>query len=142
MTRILVFLDGSTFTVLEDDAAPEAVVLSLASGKHPLFKRHDLLGASRLGDVVIVVARSAANSTSRLPVALSPRQRVVLDGIADGLTEKQIASQLGITPRSVRTYLSQLMALLDAHSRGQLVARAVTLGLLPGLPPGEPPPKA
>jgi two-component system response regulator FixJ len=48
--------------------------------------------------------------------ALTPRERDVLDGLAQGLPNKTIAYDLGISPRTVEIHRANLMTKLEAHS--------------------------
>ena len=48
--------------------------------------------------------------------ALTARERDVLDGLADGLPNKTIAYDLGISPRTVEIHRANLMTKLDVRS--------------------------
>lgn len=48
--------------------------------------------------------------------ALTPREREVLDGLAEGLPNKTIAYDLGISPRTVEIHRSNLMTKLEVRS--------------------------
>ena len=48
--------------------------------------------------------------------ALTPRERDVLDGLAQGLPNKTIAYDLGISPRTVEIHRANLMAKLGVRS--------------------------
>ncbi len=63
-------------------------------------------------------------------VTLSPREREVLKLIASGLSSKAIARALDISPKTVGTHRSRLMAKLDLHSVAELVRYAVETGFL------------
>ena len=56
---------------------------------------------------------------------LTPRQRQVLDGLIRGLTNKEIAGELGIGPDAVKRIISRLLIKLDAPSRTALVQPAL-----------------
>lgn len=56
---------------------------------------------------------------------LTPRQRQVLDGLIRGLTNKEIAGELGIGPDAVKRVISRLLVKLDAPSRTALVQPAL-----------------
>lgn len=56
---------------------------------------------------------------------LTPRQREVLDGLIRGLTNKEIAGELGIGPDAVKRVISRLLIKLDAPSRTALVQPAL-----------------
>lgn len=51
--------------------------------------------------------------------ALTPRERDVLDGLAQGLPNKTIAYDLGISPRTVEIHRANLMGKLGARSLSQ-----------------------
>jgi DNA-binding NarL/FixJ family response regulator len=55
---------------------------------------------------------------------LTPRELEVLQLLAEGLTQTQIAMQLVISPRTVGTHIQNLLGKLDVHSRAQAVALA------------------
>jgi two-component system response regulator FixJ len=77
-----------------------------------------------------------AEIESRL-AALSNREREVLDGLVAGHANKQIAFDLGISPRTVEIYRANLMTKMQAASLSDLVRMALTAGIL-GTPPGGP----
>lgn len=62
--------------------------------------------------------------------ALTPRERSVLQHLARGLGNKQIAAQLGISERTVKFHLSSVFTKLGAGNRAEAVARAVQAGIL------------
>jgi DNA-binding NarL/FixJ family response regulator len=64
------------------------------------------------------------------PVALSPREREVLVAIADGLSNKDIATRLGIVLRTVETHRERLMRKLNIHNIAGLTRFALTKGLV------------
>jgi len=55
-------------------------------------------------------------------IHFSPRQDEVLSLIADGLTDKEIAVRLGVTQRTVRTYIERLFARHSVHNRAGAVS--------------------
>lgn len=62
--------------------------------------------------------------------ALTQRERQILELLADGLGNKQIAARLGITTNTVKTHLELLFDKLDVSSRAEAVATAARTGLL------------
>jgi DNA-binding CsgD family transcriptional regulator len=56
---------------------------------------------------------------------LTPRQRQVLDGLIRGLTNKEIAAELGVGPDAVKRVISRLLIKLEAPSRTALVRSAL-----------------
>ncbi|HWS09724.1 MAG TPA: response regulator FixJ, partial [Xanthobacteraceae bacterium] len=70
-----------------------------------------------------------AEIESRL-AALSPRERDVLAGLVAGRANKQIAFDLGISPRTVEIYRANLMDKMQAGSLSDLVRMALIVGML------------
>jgi two-component system, LuxR family, response regulator FixJ len=62
--------------------------------------------------------------------ALSPRERDVLRGLVEGRANKQIAFDLGISPRTVEIYRANLMNKMQADSLSDLVRMALVAGML------------
>jgi DNA-binding NarL/FixJ family response regulator len=56
---------------------------------------------------------------------LSPREREVLQLIAEGYTNRQIAEILTISIKTVQAHRSNLMSKLDLHDRGELIKYAI-----------------
>ncbi len=55
--------------------------------------------------------------------SLSEREREILVLIVSGLTNKQIARELGLSPRTVEAHRANLSTKLDVHSLAQLIRR-------------------
>ncbi|TNE39810.1 MAG: response regulator transcription factor [Sphingomonadales bacterium] len=61
--------------------------------------------------------------------ALTPREREVLEGLAQGLPNKAIAYDLGISPRTVEVHRANLMAKLDVKSLSDALRIAFAAGM-------------
>jgi DNA-binding NarL/FixJ family response regulator len=61
---------------------------------------------------------------------LTPRQREVLQLIAEGHSTKSIATQLNLSVKTVETHRLQLMQRLDLHDVAALVRYAIRIGLV------------
>jgi DNA-binding NarL/FixJ family response regulator len=61
---------------------------------------------------------------------ITPRQREILQLIAEGKTSKEIAIKLGLSFKTVETHRAQLMERLDIHDIAGLVRCAMRLGLI------------
>jgi DNA-binding NarL/FixJ family response regulator len=72
---------------------------------------------------------SAAGAAPRLEgrriSSLSPREREVLRLLAEGRSNKEIGSILGITTKTAETHRTRVMAKLDVHSMAELVRFAI-----------------
>jgi two-component system response regulator NreC len=61
---------------------------------------------------------------------LTEREREVLRLIAEGLTSKEIANRLAISPYTVERHRANAMAKLDLHNRAELIRYAIRKGLI------------
>ncbi len=62
--------------------------------------------------------------------ALTPREREVLQLVAEGLPNKTIAARLDITDHTVKFHINAIMSKLNAQSRTEAVVKATRLGLI------------
>ena len=83
---------------------------------------------ARLTDALRVESGRLARE-SRLAL-LTGRERDVLEGIATGETNKEIAARYGISPRTVETHRESLMRKLEIHNVAGLTRFAVEEGLV------------
>ena len=75
--------------------------------------------------------RGSVDSTA--PAALlSQREREVLELVAQGFTNQQIADHLGLSVKTVETYRARLVEKLGLQSRAELVRYALDSGLFGG----------
>jgi len=72
--------------------------------------------------------------TPEAPEALTERELDVLRLLAQGKANKEIASELGIGEKTVKTHVSNILSKLNVQSRTQAALHATRLGLVP---PGQ-----
>jgi len=65
-----------------------------------------------------------------LTARLTPREREVLQSLADGLSNKEIARRLHISVETQRTHMVNILAKLEAHSQLQALVVAVRFGIV------------
>lgn len=65
--------------------------------------------------------------------ALSPRERDVMERLVDGLTNKEIARDLDISPRTVEVYRAGVMGKMEARNLSSLVKMGLAAGLGKGI---------
>jgi DNA-binding CsgD family transcriptional regulator len=63
-------------------------------------------------------------------VLLTAREREVLELVANGLSNRQIAQALGVSEHTAKFHVASLLEKLDADTRADAVARAARRGLL------------
>ena len=61
---------------------------------------------------------------------LSPRQVAVLEQLAQGLSNKQIAHELGIAEPTIKMHVSALLRALGVQNRVQILIKAKQLGFI------------
>jgi two-component system nitrate/nitrite response regulator NarL len=71
-----------------------------------------------------------ARESSEVVSSLTPREREILELVAEGLTMQQIGRRLSISPRTVETHVAKLYRKLAVRTRVQAIARAASLGLI------------
>jgi len=127
--RIVAALEaGASGFLLKDAEADElaAAIRAAASGEVHLDPAVAGIVARRM--------RSGATGTGTGPGTdalgrLTARERDVLGGVARGLSNRSIADELGITERTARTHVSNILAKLELSSRTQAALLAVQHGL-------------
>ena len=62
--------------------------------------------------------------------SLSPRERQVMDGLVAGLSNKLIAREYDISPRTIEVYRANVMTKMQANSLSELVRFAMRAGLI------------
>ncbi len=105
-----------------DAAELEIAIRAVARGEtylSPMVSKH----------VVTDYIQRISGETSPLEL-LTPRQREVLQLIAEGYSTKKIARTLKISVKTVETHRMQLMERLDIHDIAGLVRYAIRVGLV------------
>ena len=83
--------------------------------------------AARVLEHVASRARGVAPASDE--IALTPRESSVLQLLARGRSNKQIAATLGVSERTVKFHVSALFTKLGATNRTEAVTRAIQAGL-------------
>jgi DNA-binding NarL/FixJ family response regulator len=68
-------------------------------------------------------------ATQRMP-SLSPREREIIDLLAQGLTGEQVADRLVLSSETVKTHIRNAMAKLEASTRVHAIAIALREGMI------------
>lgn len=118
-------------TLVSDDARTgRALIVHLARDASAAKEREDVLrAAATLAHELI----DAAEPTPRLPpvMALTQQETRILRLLADGKPPADIARQLRISPRTLRTHIHHINRKLHARSRLEAVVHGIRRGLIP-----------
>jgi DNA-binding NarL/FixJ family response regulator len=106
------------------DATPDALVDAARNAVEGNAVIHP-----QLTRTFIEEARTASSDEPR-STPLSKREREILQRVADGATTRQVASDLGISPHTVKTHLERIFEKLGANDRAQAVAIAIRTGIV------------
>ena len=124
MNLIRQCLSAGADGVLLKDAEPDDLVRRL---------RHLAAGTREIDPRVaqsLAVDMMSALRGEKQQVMLSPREREVLDLLAEGCSNKQIAGRLFVAETTVKGYVASLLDKLGVDSRLQAVVRAAQRGLI------------
>jgi DNA-binding NarL/FixJ family response regulator len=119
------FAAGATGYLIKDSAFDElaAALEAIGAGRRYLSRAID---AAQVAEF----ERRAASGATGLD-GLTPRQRQILQLVAEGLGTRQIAERLFLSVKTVETHRGQIMQRLDIYDVPGLVRFAIRHGLLP-----------
>jgi len=119
------------------DAPPERLLEAIHSAASSECKVSGRIMSSLLRHAEVpaeppVLSRSAVERPGRTEAAatgISPRERAVLTSLCRGLSNKEIAREVGLSPNTVRNQLQRLQERFNARNRVQLALLARDAGL-------------
>ena len=133
--KVLVVADGATVIDLRE--AVIAGVDSFLLTSAPTGELREAVSRTARGERIISpsIAMQLAGTWRQEPresgaSALSPRELEVLQLLAEGLTNQQVGVRLGLSGRTVKTHVQNLLIKLDVPDRTGAVARGFRLGLI------------
>jgi DNA-binding NarL/FixJ family response regulator len=137
-TRAIVALDAAAKVLMLSMHSEETLVRqALAAGARGYVLKSaldlDLAAAIKqvqAGDQVVdaAIVRSAKTGEDR--TTLTPRELEVLQLICDGLSNKEIATRLGLSANTVAVHRGRIMNTLGVHKTAELVMYALQHGLI------------
>src|SRR5438876_1108937 len=124
---------GKVYVIDDDEAMRDSLDFLLGSADFhvTLFD-----SAHHVIDTALRQAESSARSEAvtldiaARVAALSPRERQVMDGLIAGLSNKLIAREYDISPRTIEVYRANVMTKMQAGSLSELVRLAMRAGVL------------
>jgi DNA-binding NarL/FixJ family response regulator len=143
-------MDGLTATraILADDPNARIIVLTTYDGDEDIHRAltagargyllKDMMRTELIGVIRAVhngkrgipppIAARLAEHTPR--IALTPREIEVLQLVARGLSNAQVAERIGRTEGTVKVHLKNILQKLDAHDRTEAVTTALRRGFI------------
>jgi DNA-binding NarL/FixJ family response regulator len=115
---------GASGFVLKHSAPAELVLAIRAALEGKTYLTPQLAGE------VLESMKQGPEQTTDPVVSLTPRQREVLQLLAEGRSAKEIASSLAISARTVEFHKYQLMETLGLHTNAELIHFAIKHGLV------------
>ncbi len=100
-------------------------LLRVGAGERVFTPEQERVAVAELGRL----ARQARES-SGVRASLTERELQILELVSRGLSVKQVASRIGLSPRTVETHLAKLYRKLGVRNRVQAVSRAAALGIV------------
>ncbi|WP_353396999.1 response regulator transcription factor [Hydrogenophaga sp. 5NK40-0174] len=117
---------ASRIVVLSGSVDPATTPHLLATGANGFVsksgRREELVTAIQEQLMHLASARPPHRSMAPLSDRLTPQQTVMLEHLLNGLSNKDIARQTGLSHGTVRNYVSVLLAQFQVTSRAQLQA--------------------
>ena len=123
--RVMAAIEAGAAGFLLKDADPDDVAAAIRAARNG-----EMYLDPAVAGVVARQLRAAGGSAAAADdSALTPRERDVLALVAQGLPNRAIGEALGITERTARTHVSNILAKLGLTSRTQAALYAVEQGL-------------
>lgn len=133
-------VDSEPYTLFDYAGLKSAIEHALGEGLHSVWQTGRALSRERLvvevlnsGRVVdaTTVSRPVEPESNALTSLLTDRQGEILALAADGMSNREIATELGISSRTVERHLTAVFTVLGVERRSSAIALAVNGGLRP-----------
>ena len=108
-------------------AAPRELLEAVRAASRGEAYIHPSLQRKLIGDYV---SRTEGSDQASMLADLTGRELEVLRLIVDGLTSREIAESLVISPNTVERHRQNIMSKLGLHNRAELVRYAISKGLV------------
>jgi two-component system nitrate/nitrite response regulator NarL len=111
--------------LLEDELTERSLRDALNS-----LAKGEMAMPGKLARRLLAEIRKLERAESERPFLLTPREQQVLDLLADGMSNKQIARRLGISEHGAKRHVANVLAKLNCPNRTLAVALAIRHGLI------------
>jgi DNA-binding NarL/FixJ family response regulator len=123
--------DEDAYVTAALDAGVNGYLTKSARGRELVEAVHTVAGGGSIFSPTIagrLRARALGHGTLGGRERLTERELAVLQAAARGLANKQIAAELGLSPRTVQTHLTNIFGKLSVSSRTEAVLHALKEG--------------
>ena len=116
--------------VLPNDVSPEQLVAALQAAANGLLVLHPAQVAAQASANGFASAPPRARQLNELAEPLTPRENEVLQMLASGLVNKEIAAKLAISEHTVKFHVASILGKLGAATRTEAVSIGIRRGLV------------
>lgn len=131
--QLFLALKAQAVAYLSKEVSPEDLtntIRRVAHGEHPINENltsHPKLAEQVLQQFQELTWRSEAESFIS---PLTPREKEILNYIAQGFLNKQIAARLAISEQTIKNHVTSILRKLNANARTEAVVVAIKQGLI------------
>ena len=132
------WLSGKVRSALVEQAMPLKIVEQFRSARRTYLCRSFTLevkkpsnnGASHNGGLLVVLLERRMNHTMRLSelsqrFGLTAREQQTVENLLEGLTSKEIAQRMNISPNTVKAFLRLTMVKMNVSTRSGIIGRII-----------------
>ncbi len=141
-SQLFTAMKAQAAACLDKNVAVDAMIQTIrrvARGEHPI--NEFIASRPRLAERVLQQFQEfmTRQEMRELISPLTPRETVVLESMARGLPNKQIAYQSGTSEQTIKNHVTSILRKLDANARTEAVVKALKKGYisLDGVKPPE-----
>jgi two-component system, NarL family, response regulator LiaR len=132
--QIFAAIEAGAVSYLLKDVSPDDLIAAVRAALrgeprlHPDVARR-LMAATRSAGTAAAAAHDTGAAGSRLPEDLTEREIEVIRLVARGRSNREIAKELWISEKTVKTHVSHILTKLGMKDRTQLAIHAIKSGL-------------
>ena len=108
-------------------AAPEELITAIRAAARGEVYLYPSLAKLLVKDFI---SQEPTGATARTLDGLTAREQEVLEQLAEGAANPEIAERLNISPKTVARHRENIMSKLNLHSRSELVKYAIRKGII------------
>jgi two-component system, NarL family, response regulator YdfI len=116
--------------VLPNDISPDQLVAALQAAASGLLVLHPARVSAHVNNNVFPSAPVRSQALDEFAEPLTPRESEVLQMLASGLGNKEIAAKLAISEHTVKFHVASILGKLGAASRTEAVSLGIRRGLV------------